>query len=49
MNSEPKLATMRNQLEMGTPAATPPEMARSTNPEATAARSITGSCLSQRL
>ena len=40
---------MRNQLLIGTPTATPPATVRSTNPEATAARSSTGSCFSQRL
>ena len=43
----PAPATMRNQSEIGTPVATPPAMARNTNPAATATRSITGSCLSQ--
>jgi hypothetical protein len=39
MNNDPKDATMRNQSEMITSAATPPEIARSTKPDATAARS----------
>jgi hypothetical protein len=39
MNSDPNEATIRNQLEMLTWAATPPETARMTKPDATAARS----------
>jgi hypothetical protein len=49
MNSDPNDATMRNQSEMTTSAATPPEIARSTNPEATAARSTMAISFSHRL
>ena len=38
---------MMNQSDRGTPVATPPAMARSTNPADTQARSTTGSCLSR--
>ena len=48
-NSAPDAATMRNQLLIDTPTATPPATVRSTNPEATAARSSTGSCFNQML
>ena len=36
---------MTNQSDNGTPVATPPAMARSTKPDDTQARSITGMCL----
>jgi hypothetical protein len=49
MNSDPKDATIRNQLEIGTSAATPPEIARRTKPDATAARSTTAISFSHRL
>src|SRR6476660_5265560 len=48
-NIAPAAATMRNQLLIGTPTATPPATARRTKPDATAARSSTGSCFSQAL
>ena len=49
MNSAPDAATIRNQLLIDTPTATPPATVRSTNPAATVARSSTGSCFSHRL
>ena len=48
-NSAPAPATIRNHGEIDTPTATPPAIARNTNPDDTAKRSNTGSCLSQRL
>ena len=49
MNNEPAPATIKNHGEIETPTAMPPAIARSTKPHATAARSSTGSCLSQTL
>ena len=49
MNSDPAPATIRNHGEISTPTATPPAIARSTNPAATAPRSSTASCLSHTL
>ena len=44
MSKAPNEDTMMNQSDRGTPQATPPAMARSTNPVETQARSTTGSC-----
>ena len=49
MKSEPAPATIRNQSDSGTLVATPPATARNTKPDATAARSMTGSCLSHNV
>ena len=46
MNSEPNEVTMKNQLEMGTSAATAPATARRTKPEARATTSTTTMCFS---
>ena len=43
MNSDPNAATVRNHGEMVMPVAAPPATARSTNPAAMTASSITGS------
>ena len=45
MNSEPKLVTMKNQSEIGTPVAAAPRPG--TNPAATATMSTTAICLSR--
>ena len=49
MNIDPAPATIKNHGEIETPTAMPPAIARKTNPDATAARSSTGSCFSHTL
>jgi hypothetical protein len=48
MNSEPNDATSRNHGDSSMSLATPPAIARSRNPDATAARSMTGWFFSPR-
>ena len=43
------MATIKNHSEIGTPTATPPAMARRTNPAATAARSRITSSFNHRV
>ena len=49
MNSDPNTVTSTNQLDIGTPTATAPPAARSTNPDATVTMSTTATYLSQAL